>query len=88
MPKHLLSFVFNNSKIPVEVGILSKEKKIHVVGTCFTEWYKHKYKHYLIEWEGKHIMFFQCTYQVDKKGKTLQAGLFIFLTFRQCGCDI
>lgn len=48
MLKHLLRFVFENPKIPVEVGILSKEKKIHVVGARFTEWYKHKYKHYLI----------------------------------------
>lgn len=58
MPKHLLRFVFKNPKIPVEVGILSKEKKIHVVGARFTEWYKHKHKHYLIEWEEKHTMFF------------------------------
>lgn len=27
MPKHSLSFVFNNPKIPAEVGILSKNKK-------------------------------------------------------------
>lgn len=85
--QHSLSFVFNSPKIPVEVGVLSKNKTkprrrspIHGIVD------KHKYKHYLIEWEGKHIMFFLM--YPDKKEKTLQVGLFIYLTSAPCGCDI
>lgn len=55
MLKHLLRFVFENPQIPVEVSF-PRTKKHPVVGARVTEWYKHKYKHYLIQWEGKHII--------------------------------
>lgn len=88
MLKHLLRFVFENPRIPVEVGtgILSMNKtKTHrrspFHGTVSTQ-----IQTLPDRMGGK-------TYHVflmypDKKGKPLQAGLFMCLTFGQCGCDI
>lgn len=79
MLKHLLSFVSKILKIPVEVGILSKNKnnprrRSPIYGIVSTQ------TQTLIGWKGKHIK--------AKRKKTLQAGLFICLTFGQYTCEI
>lgn len=86
MPKHLLSFVFSNPKIPVEVNILLKIKTkprrrspFHGIVSTQTQTLPNR-----IGGKTYHVL----PMYPDKKAKTLQAGLFICLTFGQYTCEI